>query len=146
MSVAVARPAPSLSNAHGGAWLLGSVPVLTALGLIFTLAISWPIAMEVWRTGAFANTDDAMRLVEVRDWLAGQAWFDLHQYRLDPPGGVQMHWTRVVDVPLALLIKAFSAFLPVEQAERLTRIVYPLALHVGLFAAVAPSRESSPAP
>ena len=137
MSVAVARPAPSLSDAHGGAWLLRSVPVLTAIGLAFTLAISWPIAMEVWRTGAFANTDDAMRLVEVRDWLAGQAWFDLHQYRLDPPGGVQMHWTRVVDVPLALLIRAFSLLMPVEQAERLTRIVYPLALHAGLFAAVA---------
>jgi len=137
MSIAIARPAPSLSDARGAASLLRSVPFLSLIGLAFTLAISWPIALAVWRTGAFANTDDAMRLVEVRDWLAGQAWFDLHQYRLDPPGGVQMHWTRVVDVPLALLIKAFSVVLPVEQAERLTRIVYPVALHIGLFAAVA---------
>ncbi|MGO8799343.1 MAG: hypothetical protein ACLQJL_09660 [Roseiarcus sp.] len=136
MSVAAARPAPPLAAARSGS-PLHSVPLLCAIGLVFTLAISWPSAMEVWRTGAFANTDDAMRLVEVRDWLAGQAWFDLHQYRLDPPAGVPMHWTRVLDLPLGLLVRLFAAFLPVEQAERLTRIVFPLALHLALFAAVA---------
>ncbi|MGA2794969.1 MAG: hypothetical protein ABSE69_15855 [Roseiarcus sp.] len=137
MSIAISRPAPSLSDTRGAGSPLRSVPLLSAIGLLFTLAISWPSALDVWRTGAFANTDDAMRLVEVRDWLAGQAWFDLHQYRLDPPGGVPMHWTRVVDVPLALLIRLFSVFLSVEVAERLTRIVFPLALHLALFGAVA---------
>src|SRR5450755_2938326 len=127
MSVATVHPAslaPERANSP-----LHSVLVLGAIGLLFTLALSWPSVTEVWRTGAFANTDDAMRLVEVRDWLAGQAWFDLHQYRLDPPGGVQMHWTRVLDLPLGLLVRLFSIFLPVEGAERLTRIVFPLALH-----------------
>jgi hypothetical protein len=137
MSIAISRPAPSLSDARGAGSPLHSLPFVSAIGLLFTLAISWPSAVEVWRTGAFANTDDAMRLVEVRDWLAGQAWFDLNQYRLDPPDGVPMHWTRVVDAPLALLIRLFSIFLSVEGAERLTRIVFPLALHLGLFGAVA---------
>ena len=50
-----------------------------------------------------------MRLVEVRDWLAGQAWFDLHQYRLDPPDGVQMHWTRVLDAAAGAADPAFLA-------------------------------------
>jgi hypothetical protein len=135
MSVAIVHPAslaPERANSP-----LHSVWVLGAIGLLFTLALSWPKVTEVWRTGAFANTDDAMRLVEVRDWLAGQAWFDLHQYRLDPPGGVQMHWTRVLDLPLGLLIRLFELFLPVEGAERLTRIIFPLALHGVLFVAVA---------
>lgn len=135
MSVAIVRPAPA--SAVRAASPFHSLGFLVAIGLLFTLAISWPSVVDVWRTGAFANTDDAMRLVEVRDWLAGQAWFDLHQYRLDPPGGVQMHWTRVLDLPLGLLIKLFSVVLPVESAERLTRIVFPLALHAALFAAVA---------
>jgi hypothetical protein len=135
MSVATVRPAP---NAAAGARApIHSLGFLAAIGLAFTLAISWPSVAAVWRTGAFGNTDDAMRLVEVRDWLAGQAWFDLHQYRLDPPEGVQMHWTRVLDLPLAMLIKLFSLFLPIEGAERLTRIVFPLALHGAFFAAVA---------
>ncbi|WP_158817073.1 hypothetical protein [Methylocapsa sp. S129] len=135
MSVAFVRPSQAYAARAGSP--LHSVAFLTAVGLIFTLAISWRDAAEVWRTGAFANTDDAMRLVEVRDWLAGQAWFDLHQYRLDPPDGEPMHWTRVLDLPLGLLIRIFSVFLPVESAERLTRIVFPLALHGALFAAIA---------
>lgn len=135
MAITIAEPLPSRPAA--GASPLHSVGFLCAIGLILTLALSWPSAALVWRTGAFANTDDAMRLVEVRDWLAGQAWFDLKQYRLDPPGGVQMHWTRVLDLPLGLLIRLFALFLPVESAERLTRIVFPLALHLGLFAATA---------
>jgi hypothetical protein len=135
MSVAIPRPSPAL--AARAASPLHSVAFLSGIGLLFTLAISWPSVVAVWRTGAFANTDDAMRLVEVRDWLAGQAWFDLRQYRLDPPEGVQMHWTRALDLPLGLLIRLFSIFLPVEGAERLTRIVFPLVLHLGLFAAVA---------
>src|SRR5437763_434317 len=48
---------------------------------------------------SFGDTDDAMRLVEIRDFLAGQGWFDLHQYRLDPPAGLPMHWSRLVDLP-----------------------------------------------
>jgi hypothetical protein len=40
------------------------------------------------------STDDAMRVVEVRDFLGGQNWFNLTQYRLDPPGGVESHWSR----------------------------------------------------
>jgi len=136
MSVAISRPALS-PLAERSASPLHSVAFVSAVGLLFTLAISWPSIQDVWNSGAFANTDDAMRMVEVRDWLAGQAWFDLHQYRLDPPGGVQMHWTRVLDLPLGLLVRFFSTFLSVDQAERLTRIVFPLALHGALFAAVA---------
>jgi len=72
--------------------------------------------------------DDAMRLVEVRDFLAGQNWFDLTQYRLDPPLGVVMHWSRLVDLPLAVLITAGKSVLPVAMAERVTMTVWPWAL------------------
>ena len=47
--------------------------------------------------------DDYMRLFEVRDLLAGQSWWDVTQYRLNPPEGASMHWSRLVDLPLALL-------------------------------------------
>jgi hypothetical protein len=137
MSVATIDPAPSLAADRGAKSPFHSIAFLSAFGLVLAAALSWPIVLEVWRTGGFANTDDAMRLVEVRDWLAGQAWFDLHQYRLDPPDGVQMHWTRVLDLPLGLLIKFFSLFFSSDDAERLTRIVFPLALQAGLFASIA---------
>ncbi len=47
--------------------------------------------------------DDYMRLLQVRDLLAGQGWWDVTQYRVDPPAGASMHWSRLVDIPLALL-------------------------------------------
>ncbi len=47
----------------------------------------------------FHEGDDIMRLLEVRDWLAGQSWFDVSQYRIDAPYGAGMHWSRLVDVP-----------------------------------------------
>jgi hypothetical protein len=135
MSVALLRSSPALAESTKSPF--HSIGLLTVIGLAFSLALSWPSVAAVWSTGAFANTDDAMRLVEVRDWLAGQAWFDLHQYRLDPPDGVQMHWTRILDLPLGALIRFFSLFAPAETAERLTRIVFPLFLHGALFVAVA---------
>jgi hypothetical protein len=77
-----------------------------------------------------------MRLVQVRDLLAGQGWFDLTATRLDPPGTL-MHWSRLVDIPLVLLIKTFGVFTDVSHAERLARLAYPELLLAGLYAAVA---------
>src|SRR6185312_14295083 len=51
--------------------------------------------------GSTEDNDSLLRLVEVRDMLSGQNWFDLHQYRMGPEGGFVMHWSRLVDAPLA---------------------------------------------
>jgi hypothetical protein len=83
------------------------------------------------------STDDAMRLVEVRDLLAGQGWFDLTQYRLNPPDGVVMHWSRLIDLPLAMLIRAGEMVLPIAIAERVAAIVWPAALLLIFLAGVA---------
>lgn len=93
--------------------------------------------IAVWRTGAFFDTDDAMRLVQVRALLNGQAWFDMTAKLMDPPHGVFLHWSRIVDVPLALLIKGFGLFVAVPLAETLARLVFPFALLVGLFLGMA---------
>src|SRR5215831_3130163 len=78
--------------------------------------------------GQDLSSDDAMRLVQVRDFLAGQAWFDLTQYRLNPPEGVTMHWSRLIDLPLALLIRAGDLVMPRELAEDIATLVWPAAL------------------
>ncbi len=110
-----------------------------AAALVFPLALilSWPKLATVWQFGTFFDTDDAMRAVQVRDWMAGQAWFDLTAHRVGPPAGLLIHWSRVVDVPLAILIRASGAVLGPELAERAARIAFPLALQLGMFAATA---------
>lgn len=79
------------------------------------------------------DTDDAMRLVEVRDFLAGQGWYDLVQHRMNLPMGGDMHWSRLVDTPIAGLILLLRPFLGAE-AELVTLFVWPLLLLLALLA------------
>lgn len=74
------------------------------------------------------DNDDAMRLVEVRDFLAGQGWFDLMQYRLGLAPGTLMHWSRLVDLPIAALISFFGLFLSPRMAEATALFVWPVSL------------------
>ena len=80
------------------------------------------------------GSDDAMRLVGVRDLLAGQPWGDLVQHRLSPPDGVAMHWSRLVDAPLALLVAGFRPLLGQAAAESVAVTIWPLALLAALAA------------
>lgn len=130
-----AKDAKSLAQNAG----VGEIPVwvLIPLALALGLVLSFSGAHKVWQDGTFFDSDDAMQLVQVRELLAGQNWFDMTIGRLDPPYGVFMHWSRVVDLPLALTIKTFGLAMPVETAERLTRLLFPLILQGLLYAAVA---------
>ena len=75
--------------------------------------------------GIGPDNDDAMRLVQVRDFLAGQSWFDVSQYRMGPDGGTAMHWSRIADIPLIVLTFVFDLFLPAETAESLAISIWP---------------------
>ena len=57
------------------------------------------------------DTDDNMRMMQVRGLLHGQGWFDLRQYRLNAPFGANIHWSRLVDLPIAGLILLLRQFL-----------------------------------
>ena len=74
----------------------------------------------------YPDPDDILRLVQVRDLLAGQAWFDPMQYRINPPEGTPTHWSRLVDAPLLLLIAALTPIFGQPTAESITVIVVPL--------------------
>lgn len=75
---------------------------------------------------ALGDTDDNMRMMQVRALLAGQDWFDLRQYRLNPPYGANIHWSRLVDLPLAGLILLLRPFLGGADAERAAAAIAPM--------------------
>jgi len=75
--------------------------------------------------------------VEIRDFLAGQSWFDHTQYRLNPPEGVVTHWSRLVDLPIALLIKTAGTMVPTALAERIAMMIWPAALLAGLLVGIS---------
>lgn len=72
------------------------------------------------------DTDDNIRYLQVKDWLAGQGWFDLRQYRLNPPLGANIHWSRLVDLPIAGLMLVGRLFLSEGEADRWACAIAPL--------------------
>ncbi|MGS1015753.1 AcrB/AcrD/AcrF family protein [Allosphingosinicella humi] len=75
---------------------------------------------------SLGDTDDNMRIMQVRALLDGQGWFDLRQYRLDPPFGANIHWSRLVDLPIAAIILALKPLLGGALAEKVAVAVAPL--------------------
>ncbi len=74
----------------------------------------------------FPDPDDLLRLLQVRDWLAGQSWFDVHQYRINAPQSLAMHWSRLIDPPLAFIILILTPLLGQAMAETLAMVIVPL--------------------
>ncbi|MCT2559903.1 hypothetical protein N0B51_13040 [Tsuneonella sp. YG55] len=76
----------------------------------------------------FPDPDDTLRLLQVRDLIAGQNWFDLSQHRIDAVnGGVPMHWSRLVDLPIAAVVLLLRGLVGQPAAETVALIVVPLA-------------------
>ena len=100
--------------------------------LLLALAVSMAVgAMLLVRDGpdlpkALGDTDDATRLVMMRGLLDGRGWWDQLLTRFQPPQGVWMHWSRLLDGGLAALTAMFGLFTSRAQAELLTRAVWPL--------------------
>jgi len=100
----------------------------------------WALAALVLCVGAgaaalaqdFSEPDNAMRLVRVRDMLAGQGWFDSVQHRLNPPAGTPMHWAQWIDALLAGPILLMAPLIGQGSAEIVMAFVWPLGL-LGLF-------------
>lgn len=118
----------------GGARLSWFTPVRVAL-IVWT-ALSIVLIVARWHaivTIELRDTDDAMRMVQVRDLLAGQGWWDLTQYRVNPAGGgVLMHWSRIADAPLALGILLLRPLFGQPLAEQIVMTLWPLMLGAAL--------------
>ena len=116
-----------------------------ALVLVAWVAVAAWFVFDRWgaiRWLALGDTDDNMRLMQVRALLAGQGWYDLTQYRLNPPAGFNMHWSRIVDLPIAGLILFFRLFTGNAWAERLACGVAPLLpLSVAMLGLAATTRR-----
>ncbi|MBZ9815726.1 GtrA family protein [Mesorhizobium sp. CA7] len=98
------------------------------------LAALLAFAINAWAgfgqlTDAGGDNDNLLRLVEVRDLLAGQGWFDLHQYRMGLEGGFVMHWSRLVDAPVAAIAFAASALTGSRPlGEDVAQVLWPALL------------------
>ena len=128
MAQTLALPPEAAGTAEKKAPLRWSHPALAALVYAAIVIVAQLIIHRNLADYVGPDNDDAMRLVEVRDFLAGQGWFDMMQYRLGLAGGTLMHWSRFIDLPIASLILFFRMFLSPEGAEAAALTVWPLML------------------
>ncbi|KLK92627.1 hypothetical protein AA309_13080 [Microvirga vignae] len=98
--------------------LLASLVLVT-----LTAAIKFPSA-QLYES--FLDTDDALRIVLVRQLLAGQPWFENIVPRALPPHGLDIHWSRLVDGGIAALILMFRTMMSPAGAEAAARFAWPL--------------------
>ena len=95
------------------------------LVLVWLLAVLQLVAQHWVETGqTLIDTDDAMRLTQMYDWLGGRGWYNLNQPRVAPIG-YEAHWSRLVDAGLAGTLWIFTRFTDAALAERLVRTVWP---------------------
>ena len=80
------------------------------------------------------DTDDNMRMMQVRALLHGQGWFDLSQHRL---AGGNIHWSRLVDLPIAGLILLLQPLIGGAAAERWAVGIAPMLPYLLLLFSVA---------
>ena len=102
-------------------WLLFGIMVVCIVGIaVLRLAYTSDLLLAL-------DNDSAMRLVQVRDLMAGQGWFNLNQYRLGADLPVEMHWSRLIDGPMVALILFFDLLADGPAAELALLVVWPCA-------------------
>ena len=95
------------------------------LWLVVSTLLIWLSWDRIVNRGGW-DPDDQLRLVQLRDFLGGQSWFDTTQYRMNAPEGAPMHWSRLIELPLALVVLLATPLLGVARAEMAAGIIVPL--------------------
>jgi hypothetical protein len=72
------------------------------------------------------DPDDQLRLAQLRDFLGGQGWLDNSQHRLNGLDGTPMHWSRLIELPLALIVLIMRPIFGQQAAELIAGVVVPL--------------------
>ena len=106
-----------------------SLPLLPVflLWLAVSAILIWSGLTQITTLSGW-DPDDQLRLVQLRDFLAGQSWFDTAQYRMNAPAGAPMHWSRLTELPLALIVILLTPLTGQPAAEMFTGAAIPLLL------------------
>ena len=97
------------------------------LWLVASAILIWSSWSQITTLSGW-DPDDQLRLVQLRDFLAGQSWFDTTQYRMNAPAGAPMHWSRLIELPLALIVLSLTPFTGQTVAEMVAGATVPLML------------------
>lgn len=113
----------------------GDAAAALVLAGVLTAAWTWVnrAALAAWW---LPDTDDAVRLRQILDWIGGQRFRDLAQHRIGF-AGVPMHWSRLPDLVPAALIVLLRGVLGEQHAVIVAVVAWPAALFAATLFACA---------
>lgn len=126
-------------------WRGSGGDLLLAIAVALVMAAAWSArAWPMLSALHLPDTDDVMRLQQIRDWLAGQAFDDLSQHRLGAQG-LAMHWSRLPDLVPAAIIYKLAPLMGTARAELVAVILWPTLLFAAaLFLVASIARRIDP--
>ena len=99
--------------------------VVAALACVAAAILIALTSLSLYLRGV-GDTDDAVRLVLVRELLAGRPWYHPEIFRLQFPAGALMHWSRLIDGGIAGLDRLLGLGMSPAGAEAGARALWPL--------------------
>ncbi len=146
VSVMTAGDTPRGPLSHVAARHATVALALVCLALVVALVMARLVAHPAALAGSLGDTDDAARLVQLRAFLAHGDWWDLTLPAMGAPEPLLSHWSRLIDLGLALILAGAGLILAPADAELAMRIVWPSLMLLALMLLVAreAAREGGP--
>lgn len=103
----------------------GDWPFATYLAMFWIGSILF-LAFDLIDGQSFnGDTDDLLRALEVRRFLATGAWYDLSFPAVRMPEAYVAPWSRLVDLPYALVAIGLAPLVGLDEATRLSFLIWP---------------------
>ena len=114
-----------------------ALSIVVIVAALIVVGKAFAIGQGLEERFAGMGNDDILRLTLVQDLIGGQGWFDQSQYRMVPPEGLPIHWSRYIDAGIAALIIPLAWFLPMADAELIGAMLWPTLILLVTVAVVA---------
>jgi hypothetical protein len=109
--------------------------------LLAVLSLYVPLLTHAGGVLPFTDNDDVMRMVTATDLADGQGWQDKLEHRDNAPYGTPMHWSRLVDAPIAGLLLLLRPELGAHATVIVPLVLPPVLLLLLLAASVGLTRR-----
>ncbi len=116
----------SIGEAGFAAWLLRAPLFWAWLAALVLISVRAWLTTGQGLANDLGDMDDAARLVQVREFLAGSPWFDTSTKVMGGEGGMLSHWSRFIDLPIAALLTILKFAFDNGTAELIARSIWPL--------------------
>ncbi|HDR0627125.1 hypothetical protein ABWH65_07670 [Pasteurella multocida] len=98
------------------------VSIIWFLCSVYLIVTHWDIVLNL----NFNDNDDFMRFYQYREWIKNGNWYLEPMPRFNPDGVLVMHWSRLADIPLAILACFLSLFFDLSIAFAISNTLIPL--------------------